>query len=180
MQTSPCKRPYRTTGGVKETMSFFNLAARWWSTPLPGRFNPGKETRYPFCTKMGGHHGRSGQMRKILPTSGFDPRTVQPAESRCTDYAILFQKQVKWKHRYDLTETDLRHSQAKNFTQDIPSLTKLNFVTTTWRHNSWPAPYSLHILPSCFLRLSQAFFFREDLMRISEPLSFSYRAVRSD
>ena len=32
--------------------------------------------------------GRSGQLRKISPLPGFDPRTVQPVASRYTDYAI--------------------------------------------------------------------------------------------
>ena len=31
--------------------------------------------------------GRSGQVRKISPPPGFDPRTVQPVASRYTDYA---------------------------------------------------------------------------------------------
>ena len=30
---------------------------------------------------------RSGQVRKISPPPGFDPRTVQPVASRCTDNA---------------------------------------------------------------------------------------------
>jgi hypothetical protein len=31
------------------TILFFNVSARWggWSTPRPGRFASGKETRYP-------------------------------------------------------------------------------------------------------------------------------------
>ena len=35
--------------------SFFNLDARWdgWSTPRPGRFTPGKDTRYPLCRRLG-------------------------------------------------------------------------------------------------------------------------------
>ena len=34
-----------------------------------------------------GPQGRSGQVRKISPLPGFDPRTVQPVTSRYTDYA---------------------------------------------------------------------------------------------
>ena len=37
---------------------------------------------------LGGPQGRSGRVRKILPTPGFDPRTVQPVASRYTDWAI--------------------------------------------------------------------------------------------
>ena len=32
---------------------------------------------------------RSGQVRKISPSPGFDPRTVQPVASRYINYAIL-------------------------------------------------------------------------------------------
>jgi len=58
---------------------FFNLGARWgeWSTPRLGRFTPEK-TRYPLYRRLDGPQGRSGQVRKILPPPGFDPRTVQP------------------------------------------------------------------------------------------------------
>jgi hypothetical protein len=46
---------------------------------------PGK-TRYPLYRRLGGPQGRSGQVRKILPSPWFDPRTVQPVASR-TDCA---------------------------------------------------------------------------------------------
>jgi hypothetical protein len=32
--------------------------------------------------RLGGPQGRSGQVRKISPQPGFDPRTVQPVASR--------------------------------------------------------------------------------------------------
>jgi hypothetical protein len=59
-----------------------------WSTPRPGRFTPGKETRYTLYRRLGGPHGRSGRLRKIPPPPGFDPRTVQPLASRYIDRAI--------------------------------------------------------------------------------------------
>jgi hypothetical protein len=89
--SSPQKRPQRDSGGVEVWLySFFNLGARWggWSTPRPCRFTPGKVTRYPLHTKLGGPQCRSGRVRKISPPPGFDPRTVQPVASRYTDYAI--------------------------------------------------------------------------------------------
>jgi len=46
-------------------------------TALP----PGK-TQYPLYRRLGGPQSRSGQVRKISPTPGFDPRTVQPVASR--------------------------------------------------------------------------------------------------
>jgi len=37
---------------------------------------------------MGAPQGRSGQVRKISPSTGFDPRTVQPVVSCYTNWAI--------------------------------------------------------------------------------------------
>jgi hypothetical protein len=51
--------------------------------------------RYPLYMRLGGPQGWSGQVRKISPPLGFDPRTVQPVASRYTDWdipaRILFQ-----------------------------------------------------------------------------------------
>ena len=43
----------------------------------PGRSLPPGKTRYPLYIRLGGPQGRSGQVRKISPPPGFDPRTVQ-------------------------------------------------------------------------------------------------------
>ena len=53
----------------------------------PATLRPGK-TQYPLYRRLGGPQGWSGQVRKISPPPGFDPRTVQPVASRYTDYAI--------------------------------------------------------------------------------------------
>jgi len=37
-------------------------------------------------TKLGGPHGRFGQVQKISQP-GFDPQTIQPVASRYTDYS---------------------------------------------------------------------------------------------
>ena len=57
------------------------------SSSRPGRSLPLGKTRYPLYRRLGGPQGRSGQVRKISPPPGFDPRTVQPVASRYTDYA---------------------------------------------------------------------------------------------
>jgi len=47
------------------------------------------KTRYTLYRRLGGLLGRSGQVRKISPPPGFDPRTVEPVASRytrCTTY----------------------------------------------------------------------------------------------
>ena len=50
-------------------------------------FLPSGKTRYPLYRRLGGAQGWSGELRKISPPPGFDPRTVQPVASRYTDYA---------------------------------------------------------------------------------------------
>ena len=57
------------------------------SASRPCRTLPAGETLYPLYRRLGGPQGRSGQVRKISPPPGFDPRTVQPVGSRYTDYA---------------------------------------------------------------------------------------------
>jgi hypothetical protein len=49
---------------------------------------PPVKTRYALYRKLGGPQGRSGQVRKISPPPGFDPRTVEPVASSYTDCAI--------------------------------------------------------------------------------------------
>jgi len=55
------------------------------SESRPGRSLPPGKTQYPFYRRLGGHQGRSGQMRKISPLTGFDPRILQPVVSRYTN-----------------------------------------------------------------------------------------------
>ena len=57
------------------------------SASRPGCTLPPRKTRYPLYRRLGGPQGRCGQVRKISPPLGFDPRTVQPVGSRCTDWA---------------------------------------------------------------------------------------------
>jgi hypothetical protein len=49
--------------------------------------SPGK-TRYPLYRRLGGPQWRSGPVRKMSPTPGFDPRAVQPVASRYTNCAF--------------------------------------------------------------------------------------------
>ena len=57
-----------------------------WSAARPGRTSPLGKTRYPFCRRLGGTQGRSGQAENLVPT-GIRSRTVQPVVSRYTDWA---------------------------------------------------------------------------------------------
>jgi hypothetical protein len=65
-----------------------------WSTPCPGRFTPGRDP-VPTVQEAWWVQDRSGQMWKISPPPGFDPRTVQPVASRYTDWAIPAHKRLK-------------------------------------------------------------------------------------
>jgi len=53
----------------------------------PDRSLPPGKTRYPLYRRLGGPQGRLGQVRKISPPPGFEPRTVQPVAIRYTDWA---------------------------------------------------------------------------------------------
>jgi hypothetical protein len=78
-------RAVRPIGGVEVQLYSFMTTAleRGWGvnvTPRP-LFTHGEYRR------LGGPQGRSGQVRKISPPPGFDPRTVQPVASCYTDWA---------------------------------------------------------------------------------------------
>jgi len=64
------------------------------------------KTRYPLCRKLdGGPQSQSGQVWKIPPPPGLDPRTFQPVASRCIDWAIPAPSEVCYvenKIRHDL------------------------------------------------------------------------------
>jgi hypothetical protein len=71
---------------------------------VPATLIPGK-TQYPLSSTLDGTQGGCGQVRKISPPPGFDPRTVQPTESRCTEYVIkahpstcFISKTASWIH----------------------------------------------------------------------------------
>jgi hypothetical protein len=52
----------------------------------PAALPPGK-TRYQLCREVGGPRASLEGCGISRPTSGFDPRPVQPVASRYTDYA---------------------------------------------------------------------------------------------
>jgi len=56
--------------------------------PTPRPLYPRERDPVPIVWEAGEPQGQCGQVRKISPLSGFDPRTVQPVASRYTDYAL--------------------------------------------------------------------------------------------
>jgi len=49
----------------------------WVESVTPRLLTRGLDTRYFLYRSLDGTQGRSGQVRKISPQQGFDPRTVQ-------------------------------------------------------------------------------------------------------
>ena len=85
-------------------LDYATRRAEWSASRTCHSLPPGK-TRYPLNRRLVGPQSRSGQVRKISPPKGFDPRTVQPVASRYTDYAsrpvsILIMLASKMLHRY--------------------------------------------------------------------------------
>jgi hypothetical protein len=79
----------RGGGGRCIALLILNLGARrgvGGQHHAPTSLPPGK-TRYSLHRRLGGFQGWSERVRKISPTPGFDPRTVQPVTSRYTDWA---------------------------------------------------------------------------------------------
>jgi hypothetical protein len=90
----PCNRHWdsvqaeRSIGGVEVYLYSFmtnGLEVGEGFTPRP-LFTPGMN-RYPLYKRLGWPQGRCGQVRKIPPVPGLDPRTVQPVANRYTDWA---------------------------------------------------------------------------------------------
>jgi hypothetical protein len=87
-QFHPFYRPRRPLGRVEVALLCFYTSALERgeeSASHPDRFLPQGKTPYPLYRRLGWPQGRSGQVRKISPPPGFDPRTVQPLASRYTD-----------------------------------------------------------------------------------------------
>ena len=78
---------HRGSRGIAILFHDHGTRIREGSASRTGRSLPPEKTRYPLYRRLGGPQGRSGQVRKISPPPGFDPRTVQPVASRYTDWA---------------------------------------------------------------------------------------------
>ena len=77
----------------------------------PGRTLPPGKTRYPLYRRLGGPQGRSGQVWKISPPPGFDPRNVQPVGSRYTDWATRRPNLIfKYKKMAEVTLLECRYT----------------------------------------------------------------------
>jgi hypothetical protein len=77
----------RPVAGKLYLYSSFNLGVKWkWVakvTPLP--LYPATENGHQLYRRMCGPHGRSGLVRKVSPSPGFDSRSLQPLKRSYTD-----------------------------------------------------------------------------------------------
>jgi len=74
---------------------------------------PTGKTRYPLYRRLGGPQDRSGRVRQMSPPPRFDPRTVQPVESRYTDWALpahnfvrISKNNTKYQPNYSIRGTE--------------------------------------------------------------------------
>jgi len=130
-----------------------------WSTPRPGRFTPGK-TRYPLYRRLGGIHGRSGQVRKFSLLPGFDLRTDQPVASRYN---------VRVKSFY-LTLAEQRLDLANCITRIIHP-TKISFYA--WKSDSTEEPRKISRYQDC-LGARRLQFDSQEIVRPSTLEFFSH------
>jgi hypothetical protein len=119
------------------------LDGRGWARPLPGRFTPGRVTRYLFYRKLNWPQGRSGRVRKISPPPGFDPWTVQHLASYYIDWAIP----VLGKHKNSVKNMRLyqcmilsvtntcRHLLVTSFLISLQSILRLALTTLNTTEN---------------------------------------------
>jgi hypothetical protein len=52
-----------------------------WMVKATLRVLSPKNDCYPLCRQLGGRQGPSGRVRKMSPSTGFDPRTFKPVAS---------------------------------------------------------------------------------------------------
>jgi hypothetical protein len=85
--------------------------------------------------KLGGSQSRSGHVRKISPTPGFDPRTVQPVASSYTDWAIPARRNSKFGKNPTISSTlheDLNTFCSVDGSTDILQLDDRAHATYSW------------------------------------------------
>jgi hypothetical protein len=71
----------------------------------PGRFTK-RMTLYSLYRRLNGTQGPSGQVRKISPPPGFDPRTVQPVPSHYAAWAIRAQNFFQCQQEYIVNSSE--------------------------------------------------------------------------
>ena len=108
----------------------------------PAALPPVKETRYPLYRRLGGPLGRSGKSRPP-PPPGFDPRTVKPVASSCTDWAIPAHQQIL---TYSMVQSPSWEANWFAASQEIPRISRNPKVH--YRTHKRPPPVSILVQAS--------------------------------
>ena len=98
-------------------------------------------TWYPLYRRLGGSHGRSGQVRKISPPPGFDPQTVQAVASRYTTWAIPAHIVEYWTGRKSFVFTKVYINPLSNISLAFPC----QYYSVNAPHSLIHLPLTLHI-----------------------------------
>jgi hypothetical protein len=113
----------------------------------PGRSLPLGKTQYPLYRRLRGPQGRPGQVRKISPPSGFDPRTVQPVASRYTDYTTWPTRQT--------THTVTSLGQTVNTSLNVHAINLVMCISLNrshWHNYDWLAACVCVCLLTCWIK----------------------------
>jgi hypothetical protein len=87
LRLCPGRTAHRGSRGIDLPFHDHGTRRGWGVSVMPRLlFTPGK-TWYPLYRRLGGPQSQSRQVQKISPPPGFDPWTVQPLASRCSNYA---------------------------------------------------------------------------------------------
>jgi len=107
-----------------------------WSTSRSGRFLQGKETQYLLHRRPGGPQGWSGQLLKISPPPGFNPRTIQAAAIRTANVNIIKSKcfQIITTHYRNMTSQP--HPQIFSSSFSFTFDDALSIFYEVFNHNS--------------------------------------------
>ena len=135
----------------------------------PSRSFPPGKTRYPLYRRLGGPQGWSGQVQKISPPPGFDPRTVQLVASHSTDYATrpthvnltVIKVEIMYSnHIYANPKQSCNKVHLVRKRYFVVNFTKLTHKTYQIHSYAFIFPTLASVIPKLFSHLPQCIFIR--------------------
>jgi hypothetical protein len=101
-------------------------------TPYPGRFTPGKESRYRLYRRLCVPQGRSGRAQKISAQQGFDLRIVRRV-ARCypDTYMVMISRGIRRKGNHEWSGKDLKGGDCR-----LPGVIEIRLKWLKWTMKS--------------------------------------------